>query len=140
MWRLKKRAWITRWIDRDTFLGCSAWSQAAASAARRGPRDERRAVNSRTGKADGRQQILNMEAYCVKCKTKREMAEPEAVFTASGTPATKGREGLRHDTLSHGQDGGARRFAGAAGCAAPEEGQVGQVGQGQPGLPIQVTW
>jgi DNA topoisomerase-1 len=32
-----------------------------------------------------------MEAYCVKCKTKREMAEPEAVFTASGTPATKGK-------------------------------------------------
>ncbi len=32
-----------------------------------------------------------MEAYCVKCKTKREMAEPVAVFTASGTPATKGK-------------------------------------------------
>jgi DNA topoisomerase I len=32
-----------------------------------------------------------MEAYCVKCKTKREMAEPEAVFTATGTPATRGR-------------------------------------------------
>ncbi len=32
-----------------------------------------------------------MEAYCVKCKTKREMAEPQAVFTASGTPATKGK-------------------------------------------------
>jgi DNA topoisomerase-1 len=32
-----------------------------------------------------------MEAYCVKCKTKREMAEAEAVFTASGTPATRGR-------------------------------------------------
>ena len=32
-----------------------------------------------------------MEAYCVKCKTKREMDEPQAVFTATGTPATKGR-------------------------------------------------
>ncbi len=32
-----------------------------------------------------------MEAYCVKCKTKREIAEPQAVFTASGNPATKGR-------------------------------------------------
>ena len=32
-----------------------------------------------------------MEAYCVKCKQKREMAEPEATFTASGTPATKGK-------------------------------------------------
>jgi len=32
-----------------------------------------------------------MEAYCVKCKTKREMGEPQATFTASGTPATKGK-------------------------------------------------
>jgi len=32
-----------------------------------------------------------MEAYCVKCKTKREMTEPEAVFTVSGTPATKAK-------------------------------------------------
>jgi DNA topoisomerase-1 len=32
-----------------------------------------------------------MEAYCVKCKTKREMADPEPVFTATGSPATKGR-------------------------------------------------
>jgi DNA topoisomerase-1 len=32
-----------------------------------------------------------MEAYCVKCKTKREMTEPQAVFTASGTPATQGK-------------------------------------------------
>lgn len=32
-----------------------------------------------------------MEAYCVKCKTKREMAAPQAVFTASGTPATQGQ-------------------------------------------------
>ena len=32
-----------------------------------------------------------MEAYCVKCKTKREMADPQPVFTATGTPATKGR-------------------------------------------------
>jgi DNA topoisomerase-1 len=31
-----------------------------------------------------------MEAYCVKCKTKREMNEPRAVFTANGTPATQG--------------------------------------------------
>ena len=32
-----------------------------------------------------------MEAYCVKCKTKREMSEPQAVFTSTGAPATKGR-------------------------------------------------
>ncbi len=31
-----------------------------------------------------------MEAYCVKCKTKREMQNPTPVFTAAGTPATKG--------------------------------------------------
>ncbi len=31
-----------------------------------------------------------MEAYCVKCKTKREISNPEATFTASGTPATRG--------------------------------------------------
>ncbi len=32
-----------------------------------------------------------MKAYCVKCKTKREMTEPQAVFTVSGTPATQGQ-------------------------------------------------
>ncbi|HKZ82480.1 MAG TPA: type I DNA topoisomerase [Anaerolineae bacterium] len=31
-----------------------------------------------------------MEAYCVKCKTKREIVNPQPVFTAAGTPATKG--------------------------------------------------
>lgn len=31
-----------------------------------------------------------MEAYCVKCKTKREIKKPQAVFTSSGTPATSG--------------------------------------------------
>ena len=31
-----------------------------------------------------------MEAYCVKCKEKREIKDAEAVFTATGTPATKG--------------------------------------------------
>ena len=31
-----------------------------------------------------------LKAYCVKCKTKREVTNPEAVFTASGTPATRG--------------------------------------------------
>jgi DNA topoisomerase-1 len=32
-----------------------------------------------------------MEAYCVKCKTKREISEPQAVYTAAGTAATKGK-------------------------------------------------
>lgn len=31
-----------------------------------------------------------MEAYCVKCKAKREIRDPEPVFTNRGTPATKG--------------------------------------------------
>ncbi|MCB0192730.1 MAG: type I DNA topoisomerase [Anaerolineae bacterium] len=29
-------------------------------------------------------------AYCVKCKEKREMNEPEAVYTTNGTPGTRG--------------------------------------------------
>lgn len=29
-------------------------------------------------------------AYCVKCREKREMNQPEAVYTANGTPGTKG--------------------------------------------------
>jgi len=31
-----------------------------------------------------------MKAYCVKCKAKREMKNPEPVYTNAGTPATKG--------------------------------------------------
>jgi DNA topoisomerase-1 len=31
-----------------------------------------------------------VEAYCVRCKAKREIAQGQAIFTASGTPATKG--------------------------------------------------
>jgi DNA topoisomerase I len=31
-----------------------------------------------------------VEAYCVKCKAKRDMLEPVAIFTSAGTPATKG--------------------------------------------------
>jgi DNA topoisomerase-1 len=31
-----------------------------------------------------------IEAYCVKCKTKREMLNPEPVYTRTGTPGTKG--------------------------------------------------
>jgi len=32
-----------------------------------------------------------LEAYCVKCKTKREIKDPLAVFTKSGTPGTRGK-------------------------------------------------
>ena len=31
-----------------------------------------------------------MEAYCVKCKKKREIHQPEATFTSSGSPGTRG--------------------------------------------------
>ncbi len=31
-----------------------------------------------------------IEAYCVKCKTKRQMGNPEAVYTQNGTPGTRG--------------------------------------------------
>jgi len=31
-----------------------------------------------------------VEAYCMKCKQKREMENPQAVFTSTGTPATQG--------------------------------------------------
>ncbi|MCC7355221.1 MAG: DNA topoisomerase I, partial [Anaerolineae bacterium] len=31
-----------------------------------------------------------LEAYCVKCKTKRPIRDPQAIFTANGTPATQG--------------------------------------------------
>jgi DNA topoisomerase-1 len=31
-----------------------------------------------------------IEAYCMKCREKREMKNPQAVFTSIGTPATKG--------------------------------------------------
>ena len=31
-----------------------------------------------------------MEAYCVKCKTKRQVRDSEATFTSRGMAATKG--------------------------------------------------
>jgi DNA topoisomerase-1 len=31
-----------------------------------------------------------LEAYCVKCKTKREIKDPQALFMNNGTPATRG--------------------------------------------------
>lgn len=31
-----------------------------------------------------------MEAYCVKCKSKREMKDPKPVTLKNGKPATKG--------------------------------------------------
>ncbi len=33
----------------------------------------------------------DMEAYCLKCRTKREMQNPEQVTMKNGKPATKGK-------------------------------------------------
>ena len=38
-------------------------------------------------------------AYCMKCKTKRQMQAPQAVFTKTGTPATRGQCGECGTTL-----------------------------------------
>ena len=35
-----------------------------------------------------------LQAYCVKCKTKRDINDAQAVFTKKGTPATKGTCGV----------------------------------------------
>lgn len=32
-----------------------------------------------------------MQAYCVKCKTKRDIKNPEKVVLKNGRPATKGK-------------------------------------------------
>jgi len=32
-----------------------------------------------------------LDAYCVKCKTKREILEPQPIFNDNGTPATRGK-------------------------------------------------
>src|SRR4051812_43571420 len=31
-----------------------------------------------------------MEAYCMKCKTKREITDPQATFNKAGAPVTRG--------------------------------------------------
>src|SRR5512142_224679 len=35
-------------------------------------------------------QDTHMEAYCVKCKTKREIQNPQPLFNSRGSPYTKG--------------------------------------------------
>ena len=40
-----------------------------------------------------------MEAYCMKCKTKREIVNPQALFNASGAPVTRGTCGVCGTTL-----------------------------------------
>ena len=53
-----------------------------------------------------------MEAYCMKCKTKREIVNPIASFNAAGAPVTRGTCGVCGTTLyrigrteGHGQAG-----------------------------------
>ena len=34
--------------------------------------------------------MSELQAYCVKCRTKRDIVNPQPVYTSRGTPATKG--------------------------------------------------
>ena len=40
-----------------------------------------------------------MEAYCMRCKTKREIVDPQASFNASGAPVTRGTCGVCGTTV-----------------------------------------
>lgn len=40
-----------------------------------------------------------VQAYCVKCREKRDMLEPTAVFTSTGTPGTRGKCAVCGTTL-----------------------------------------
>ena len=40
-----------------------------------------------------------MEAYCMKCRTKREIVDPQASFNAAGAPVTRGTCGVCGTTL-----------------------------------------
>lgn len=42
----------------------------------------------------------SIQAYCVKCKTTREMVNPAPVYTRTGTPATQGKCGVCGTTLT----------------------------------------
>ena len=34
--------------------------------------------------------VQSLQAYCVKCRTKRDLRDPEAVYTKTGTPGSRG--------------------------------------------------
>ncbi len=36
-------------------------------------------------------ETTTLQAYCVKCRTKRDISDPEAVYTKTGTPGTRGQ-------------------------------------------------
>ena len=59
-----------------------------------------------------------MEAYCVKCRTKREIIDPVAEFNAAGTPVTKGTCGVCGTRLFR-----MGRTVAHAGMKAPEKAQ-----------------
>ncbi len=40
-----------------------------------------------------------MEAFCMKCKTKREIVDPVAMFNSAGAPVTRGTCGVCGTTL-----------------------------------------
>jgi len=61
---------------------------------------------------------IALEAYCVKCKTKREIVNPQANFNAAGTPVTKGTCGVCGTRLFH-----KGRTETHAGMKAPEKAQ-----------------
>jgi DNA topoisomerase I len=60
-----------------------------------------------------------LEAYCVKCKTKREIKDPTAVFTDNATPATRGVCPVCGTTLFR-----MGRTEAHAGLTAPERGAL----------------
>jgi RNase P subunit RPR2 len=38
----------------------------------------------------GRKEVYTMQAYCMKCRTKKEMKAPKAITMKNGKPATQG--------------------------------------------------
>ena len=61
------------------------------------------------------------QAYCFKCKTKRDMLQPQAVYTKTGSPASKSKCQVCDTTLFRmGRDRGS-----CAGAQAGEDCQTG---------------
>lgn len=47
-------------------------------------------VTTRNGQVPILKEVLVMEAYCMKCKQKREMKDPQPTTMKNGKPATTG--------------------------------------------------
>lgn len=45
----------------------------------------------RSGRMQPNRRTAEMEAYCLKCRTQREMSNAEATTMKNGKPATKGK-------------------------------------------------